>query len=257
MKIISASRREDMPAFDMLRLLEKYEEYDSDTFWALWTKNPHNILLNYTRLDPERTALQLTVTGLGGTMIERNVPLASKVWEDVEQLIKSGFSPALINWRMDPIIPGIHTPKMVHSLAKRASGLGINRCTISFVTFYEHVKTRWPEGLKTYRDPAQQREIGNAIKDILGGYGIILYGCAQPHLRGLIMPSKCIDGEYYSAVTGFTFDTEKDPSQRKACGCTKSVDIGRYRAGCVHNCRYCYATSHRGYAQAEFKASDN
>ena len=58
MKIISASRREDMPAFDMRRLLEKYEEYGPDIFWVLWTKNPRNILLNCSALDFKRTALQ-------------------------------------------------------------------------------------------------------------------------------------------------------------------------------------------------------
>lgn len=257
MKIISASRREDMPAFDMRRLLEKYEGYGPDTFWVLWTKDPRNILLNYKDLDFKRTALQLTVTGLGGTAIEPNVPSASNVWEDMEHLIESGFNPALVNWRMDPIIPGFHagrpefhTARMVHSLARRAKGLGIARCTISFITFYEHVKKRWPEGLKAARPTEQQREIANMIKDILGGYGIALYGCAQPQLSGLIMPSKCIDGGYYSAVTGFAFETEKDPGQRKECGCTKSVDIGRYQASCGHGCRYCYATGRPNCSEA-------
>ena len=250
MKIISASRREDMPAFDMPRLLGKYEEYGPDTFWVLWTKNPRNILLNYSDLDFKRTALQLTVTGLGGTGVEPNVPSPSQVWEDMEHLIASGFNPNLVNWRMDPIIPGMHTARIVHSLATRAKGLGIIRCTISFIAFYEHVKKSWPEGLETERDPAQQREIAGMIKDILGGYGIALYGCAQPRLSGLIVPSKCIDGGYYSAITGFTFETEKDPSQRKECGCTKSIDIGRYRASCGHGCRYCYATGHPNCAEA-------
>ena len=250
MKIISASRREDMPAFDMLRLLEKYEEYGPDIFWMLWTKNPHNILLNYSAFDFKRTALQLTVTGLGRTLVEPNVPSPSGVWEDMDHLIESGLNPALVNWRMDPIIPGFHTARTVHTLAGRAKTLGITRCTISFITFYEHVKKRWPEGLEAERDQAGQREIADMIKDILGGYGIALYGCAQPRLSSVITPSKCIDGGYYSAVTGFTFETEKDPSQRKECGCTKSVDIGRYRAACGHGCLYCYATGHPSCPEA-------
>ncbi len=239
-----------MPAFDIRRLLEKYEEYGPDIFWVLWTKNPRNILLNYSALDFKRTALQLTVTGLGGTLVEPNVPSPSGVWEDMDRLIESGLNPALVNWRMDPIIPGFHTARMVHTLARRAKTLGLTRCTISFITFYDHVKKRWPEGLEAERDPAQQMEIADMIRDILGGYGIALYGCAQPWLSGLITPSKCIDGGYYSGVTGFTFETEKDPIQRKECGCTKSVDIGRYRAACGHGCRYCYATRHPSCPEA-------
>ena len=151
---------------------------------------------------------------------------------------------------MDPIIPGIHTAQMVHMLARRAKDLGITRCTVSFITFYEHVKKRWPEGLDAEREPTQQREIASMIKDILGGYGIALYGCAQPRLSGHIMPSKCIDGGYYSTVTGFNFEMEKDPSQRKECGCTKSIDIGRYRVACGHGCRYCYAIGRKNCVEA-------
>jgi len=34
---------------------------------------------------------------------------------------------------------------------------------------------------------------------------------------------------------------KKDPSQRKACRCTYSRDIGDYAQRCRHSCLYCYA----------------
>lgn len=237
MIIFSASRREDMPTFHFDELMEKYHRYPEESFWVLWTKNPKNLI--NSGMDFRRVALQLTITGLGGSVLEPNVPQAEEVWKCAEQLISKGFNPSLINWRMDPLIPGYHTPEIVRSLARRAASLGIDRCTTSFITWYGHVKQRWPEGIKTQRDTTEQRRIAQTVKNVLNEFGIKLYGCTQPHLADIIQPSKCIDGDYYASVTGFDFDTEKDPSQRKACGCTKSIDIGRYR-NCPHGCLYCY-----------------
>lgn len=238
MRIISASRREDMPAFRMDYLEKKYEEYGEDCFWVLWTKNPKYII--YSGMDFSRVALQLTITGLGGTKLEPGVPDPLKVWDYTEQLINKGFNPKLINWRFDPIVPGYHSRAMVSANAKIAQNLGINRCISSFITWYGQVKERWPEGETTQRDKTQQTKIMTDIKEILARFDIDLYGCTQPHLKDVLKPAACIDGKYYSEITGFEFDTEKDPTQRQHCNCTGSVDIGSYRA-CAHNCLYCYS----------------
>ncbi|MFA5352685.1 MAG: DUF1848 family protein [Thermodesulfovibrionales bacterium] len=236
--IISASRREDMPAFHFDELMKKYKNYPQDSFWVLWTKNPVHLI--DSGIDFKRTALQLTITGLGGTDLEPNVPPFERVFWLSEQLIEQGFNPALVNWRLDPLIPGRHSPALVKKLAGRASSLGITRCVTSFITWYGKVSTRWPEGAKTQVSKEKQREIAQEVRDILFSNGITLYGCAQEHLKDLIQPSRCIDGEYYGTVTGMDFSQDKDTSQRKTCGCTKSVDIGKYRQ-CGHGCLYCYA----------------
>lgn len=238
MKIVSASRREDMPAFRMSYLMEKYVSMGDDCFWVLWTKNPENMV--GAPLDYSRTALQLTVTGLGGSDLEPGVPTPESVWDSTERLVAAGFDPRLINWRFDPVIPTVSSPRALKYGAGRARALGIGRCTISFVYWYGHVKARWPEGSKTVVSTEAQRKIALQIRDILDPYGITLYGCAQPALNGVVVPSSCIDGNYYAQVTGQSFATGKDPSQRAACGCTPSVDIGSYRP-CPHRCVYCYS----------------
>ena len=99
MDIISASRREDMPAFRMEYLLEKYNTYGEDKFWVLWTKNPKHII--DSGMDFKRVALQLTVTGFGGTEYEPGVPPPAEIWSYTKQLIENGFNPDLINWRLE------------------------------------------------------------------------------------------------------------------------------------------------------------
>ena len=52
---------------------------------------------------------------------------------------------------------------------------------------------------------------------------------------------KCIDDQLLQALFGRRVDGRKDPGQREACGCVKSIDIGAYNT-CLHGCTYCYAT---------------
>lgn len=238
MKIISASRRQDMVAFNKDYLKKKFREMGPDHFWVFWTKNPANLL--EMDLDFSRCALQLTVTGLGGTALEPGVPGYASVLKSVEQLVGEGFDPRLINWRYDPIIPGHSSPRTAACLASFFSAMNVTRCMASFVTWYGHVKEHWPEGFSTQVSTQREREIVRRLKDIFSDYGITLYGCAQPHLAGVVKPARCVDGEYYSTVTGFNFNPEKDANQRKTCGCTMSIDIGRYNP-CPHKCVYCYA----------------
>jgi len=235
--IISASRREDMPAFRMDKIVEKMAERPDD-FFVLWTKNPHNIVK--TKVDLSRVALQLTVTGLGGSDLEPGVPAPDGVWSGVKELVRQGLNPNLINWRMDPILPSRHCSAHVESLSSAAADLGISRCMISFITFYDAIKARWPEWEQYQADKPRQVQIVQKMQSIVKPKGIDLFGCVQPHLSPWLLKAHCIDGAHYSKITGFDFSTDKDAYQRKSCGCTQSVDIGKYRP-CPHKCVYCYA----------------
>lgn len=242
MMVFSASRREDMPAYRMPEILRKYEKYPDDSFWVLWTKNPVNI--SSSSMDFRKVALNLTITGFGSTRLEPNVPEPMEVWQRAGMLIADGFNPAFITWRLDPLIPGhpAQSTGSVERMARQAKALGITRCVTSFITFYPHVKKRWPDWYLSAPDKKMQQVTAQGIKDILSGYGIGLYGCAQSHLAHILTPSKCIDGSYLSAVTGFSFSQAKDSTQRASCGCTASIDIGSYNR-CKASCLYCYATT--------------
>lgn len=246
MRIISASRREDMPAFRIKRLVEAFHDPKyADSFWVLWTKDPSQLLRaepvpGLPGLDPRVIALQLTITGLGGSPFEPGVPPPAKIIAAVKELIARGYDPRLINWRLDPILKGVQTPAMVTDIAQQLAGVGITRCVVSFPTFYQQVTDRW-EGWKMHdASEADKKKIIQHLHELLAPLGFQLFGCTQPDLSRWLTPSRCIDGDYYSSITGFDFSSDKDKYQRPACGCTESIDIGSYRP-CAHRCIYCYA----------------
>jgi hypothetical protein len=70
-----------------------------------------------------------------------------------------------------------------------------------------------------------------------------------------ILPGKCIDDVLIREVFGVEVNPRKDPSQRKACGCVVSKDIGMYDT-CVYGCAYCYATASFDRARENYRRHD-
>ena len=79
-KVISASRRVDLLNFYPDYLLKRLEEIGKENIHTvvLWTKNPRKILENRTLRSYlksiDQIYLLLTITGLGGTPLEPEVP---------------------------------------------------------------------------------------------------------------------------------------------------------------------------------------
>jgi hypothetical protein len=87
--------------------------------------------------------------------------------------------------------------------------------------------------------------------------GMDLLSCSQE--RDLtacgISPGKCIDDRLIGKVLGKEVNPAKDSSQRKACGCVKSKDIGMYDT-CLYGCAYCYATTSFDKAKENHRRHD-
>jgi DNA repair photolyase len=66
---------------------------------------------------------------------------------------------------------------------------------------------------------------------------------------------KCVDDEYLLKVFDIEVSSKKDPSQRKACGCVRSKDIGMYDT-CICGCLYCYATADFEKARENYRRHD-
>ena len=59
----------------------------------------------------------------------------------------------------------------------------------------------------------------------------------------------------YEVITDLRLSPAKDPGQRKACCCIRSVDIGAYDS-CPHGCIYCYASTRQQATQANYHRHD-
>ena len=86
-------------------------------------------------------------------------------------------------------------------------------------------------------------EFMNSLAHIANENRMEIVSCAEnlDLTKYNIRPGKCIDDDYIERVFGINVTHKKDPSQRKACGCVVSKDIGAYNT-CLFGCQYCYAT---------------
>jgi len=277
MRIISVSRRTDIPAFYgdwlMNRIAAGYAGYinpfngakyivslkrDDVASIVLWSKNFTQFLNNAMLLSENGYSLffNYTITGLP-EIFEPEAPSAGESIESIKYL-SGRFSPDHINWRYDPILISDITGQEYHlnrfeTLCKTLSGF-VKRCYISFPTDYGKVE----KSFKYFSErteisihgfsPASRIELAENLSIIAEKYGIALYSCCGDYLTGnRIKKGRCIDGKILSAISGTDLSKIKSRPTRKECGCTESADIGIYDS-CPHGCVYCYANSNTARA---------
>lgn len=249
--IYSASRRTDMVAFAPSRIVEKVGRSRKLEAIVFWTKDPANLVHHSGLSWISKTIpsiVQLTVTGLGGSEWEPNVPALEKVVHAASELAKQIPAEA-IRWRFDPIIA---TPDVLERFLlvkdKLAEALGtINEVIVSFPDPYKKAVQRIrASGLEWPEVPQQQKEdiIGAMAESFGVGASAPVKLCCEPELLNLpgVGQAHCIDDTLFKKIYGLDFaELDKDPGQRVTCGCVKSTDIGSYDMACPHACRYCYA----------------
>lgn len=256
--IYSASRRTDMVAFfpdDIVGKVRRSRKLEAIVFW---TKDIRNLVLR-----PDLAAIaahiptvvQYTVTGLAGGVWEPRVPALATQLPSLRELA-TRLPRGAIQWRFDPIMPG---PDLEERF-KRVKGdlesalVGLDGVTVSFPDPYRHAVARscaaemaWP----TIAFEDKQRIIAMMAgeypySETNGGPGKPIRLCCEADLLALpsVTQSRCINGELFAKLYGLPLkDLPKDKSQRVACGCSTSTDIGSYAMHCSHCCLYCYAAS--------------
>jgi len=275
-KIISASRRSDLVAFfpDWLASAVKEEHafvygpsgqtYRVDlspksvhTF-ILWSKNFAHLIEDCFSLRSllkkyDQLYLHFTITGLGGTPIEKGVPRPGEAVAQLDDLVKIAEHPQRISVRFDPILywreQGEEKTNLFffEELAPVLQQKGIRRVRLSFAQWYARAKRRAIRQHFDYIDPPQDKKIEDAgyLVELARRYGLNLFACSQKFLTEDtgIDPSACIDGKLLQDLHPLQepASMKKDRSQRSECGCTESVDIGSYTQSCPHSCLYCYA----------------
>jgi hypothetical protein len=123
------------------------------------------------------------------------------------------------------------------ALAGRLEG-SVRRCIVSFVQPYRRIQKNL--AALGWQDPgaAAKQELLAGLAEIASARGMGLQSCADPDTPG--WAGACVDAPFIARVLGRPLSAGKDKSQRKACLCAASVDIGQYGT-CGHGCLYCYA----------------
>ncbi len=275
-RVISASRRTDLVAFFPEWLAAALRsgralvhgpsgrtrpvDLNPDTAHTvvLWSKNFANLTENRHGLRDllrsyDQLYLHFTVTGLGGTPLERGVPPALEALRALEPLVELAGHAGRVSLRFDPVLNWREAGREATNLrffpelAREAGRLGIRDIRFSFAQWYGKARRRAVRQGFDYIDPPDEEKIrlARGLAEEAGRRGLRLYSCSQDFLTAVpgVEASACIDGRLLQSLHPGreSVSLAKDRSQRPECRCTESVEIGSYTQACPHGCVYCYA----------------
>jgi hypothetical protein len=251
--VLSASRRTDLVSCYPGFLTQKLSDYPPEQVHSLviWTKNPQNMIasgeLRETLERYSQLYVHLTVTGLGGTVLEPNIPPWETVLRMVPALSALVKAPERISWRFDPIVRCAAQGKlagnfeMFGEIARSLAAEGITTCRTSWVEPYPKVLRRLEKkGVRLMpHDALERKEHIQLLEQTAAGLGMSLQYCSVEGCGR----SSCIDGALLNRLhpEGNICSTQRAKGQRRLCGCTESIDIGWYSQKCPNGCLYCYA----------------
>lgn len=286
--IISASRRTDIPAFYaawfMNRVRAGYctvpnpfnrgqvgrvsllpEDVDVLVFW---TRNPRPLFPYLAELDQRgfKYYFQYTILDHPRAIEPKSPPVEAAIRTCCELAAQVG--PQRVFWRYDPIVFSDQTGVAFHRAAYQRIAAALQgaacRSVISIMDDYAKAHgrlNRLPAQGYRLLEPAGTAEaiqqLVPALVQIAAQSGLEIVSCAETFDLGPlgVRPGKCIDDDYIRQVFGLQVGSKKDPSQRKACGCVASKDIGMYDS-CLFGCQYCYATQSFELAQRRHAEHD-
>lgn len=261
MGILSISRRCDIPAFNSEWFYRSYErgyaivhergqlkqvslkpeDVDCAVFW---TKDFAPMMSKVQSIEFP-FYVQWTVNSYGKD-VEPAVRMKNDIVRDVVTL-SNIIGKERIVWRYDPIFMSekynlLYHIEMFSRLCQRLAG-HVRHCVISFVDMYGFICSRMATIGARVPTKDEIDVISATFSSVAADYGIEIVTCSEvvDLSKYNIKHGHCIDVDICSELAGRNLLAGKDPTQRKACGCCVSQDIGAYNT-CKHGCLYCYAT---------------
>ena len=263
--IISCSRRTDIPAFYADWLFNRVREGfacvrnpmnhlqvskvaltpDVADGFVFWTKNPAPMLYRLRELDGYAYYFQFTLTPYGKD-IEPNLPVKIKLLSTLRRLADE-IGPRRVIWRYDPILINptwtVDTHLRTFEMMARLLEGATHKVVISFLDMdYRNVRRNALTLAAQELTAREKLSMAGKLRQIAHACGMEMSACAEDtdYSACGIAPARCIDGDLFETLLGCRLELHKDKTQRPACGCAQSVDIGMYNS-CAHGCRYCYA----------------
>ena len=283
-KIISVSRRTDIPAFYgdwfMNRINEGFVGYVNPfggqkyivslnikdvICFVFWSKNFSPFLGKLERLEHLGYSFyfNFTITGLP-RVFEPHV-IDKDLAVDTLKTLGERYSRRHINWRYDPILLSNITDEAFHrrnfaDLCSRLNGY-VERCYISYPTLYAKVRrnfiTLQQSNPISFYDPESEtkQKLADDLAGIAEQHGISLFSCCNDILLNEhIQKAHCVDADLINELFDGTLNIPRKGT-RKECGCSQSTDIGKYDS-CPHGCVYCYANCNKSGAEMVYDRHD-
>lgn len=284
-KIISVSRRTDIPAFYgdwfMNRLKAGFVGYinpfggqkyivslkqEDVISFVFWSKNYEPFIEKIKSIEDMgyKFYFNYTITGLPNIfecdLVNREIAIQAL------RKLSRMYSPKHINWRYDPLIISDITDYNFHiktfeDIASKLEGY-VERCYISYAIQYGKVKRNFDkfqrENDVEIIDPDNDLriELAKELAEIAARYRIEMLTCCGDYLLGpKIGKAHCIDGRIIKELFYKKGSKYSEKPTRKECGCTVSTDIGTYDT-CPHGCIYCYANVNKEKAYTRFEKHD-
>jgi len=265
-KIVSVSRRTDIPAFYPRWFYERLRE-GKCTYRNPWSGEEHIISLveedvsvfvfwsrNYAPfLDVLKEVSRIgygvffhfTITGIGPPLEPKSPPLEKAI--DNFKEISEEYGKEKIVWRFDPIIitqlNSIEgTLLRFDKISKELEGY-TKRCITSFVNIYPKLKKRFERASIQVKELnfEEKCELLITLDEIARARGMELFLCSQKEFLSIgIKRASCVDGKLLSSLYPGKEIPKKVVPTRRGCSCTESKDIGKYNT-CKYRCIYCYA----------------
>lgn len=281
--IISASRRTDIPHYfapwleNRIRagraefrntfggwgaVSLKPEDVAAWLFWTKYCSTRFHHLLRALLAEGVPCAFQYTITGLGGTDYEPNIPKLARAIADFLALRGQLPDGAAIEWRYDPILLSDELNEHFHrdrfsTIAAALQG-AVQVVNTSLVEPY--LKTvrrlrdypalqfrtldakRHKSTAKRHRDLStvdgqRARRLLAELAGIAAHYGFELRSCANPEFT--LPASQCISAEMFVGYGKEVASHLGVSPSRTGCRCLQSLDIGMDNT-CIGGCQYCY-----------------
>lgn len=253
------------PAFfskQIIRVLNG-EEVISDKFGRTFSGTDFNALYIITKHDglPIENLLKhkipkiihFSITGLGGTKYEPGVMKPNDLLDRIQSMLKLGLDPESVTIRIDPIVPGVTSTKMIENIVKRASEMGIKTIRFSIMDQYKTTKkymeelgydySKFYDGVSMHARDDVREQIETFMDSLIDKYGVTMSTCAEPlSSNSRIKRDACLSVNAVNNMLGTNVPQSAGTGKRKLCSCFGGkTDLLKYDNVCASSCAYCYA----------------
>ena len=253
------------PAFfskQIIRVLNG-EEVISDKFGRTFSGTDFNALYIITKHDglPIENLLKhkipkiihFSITGLGGTKYEPGVMKPNDLLDRIQAMLKLGLDPESVTIRIDPIVPGVTSTKMIENIVKRASEMGIKTIRFSIMDQYKTTKkymeelgydySKFYDGVSMHARDDVREQIETFMDSLIDKYGVTMSTCSEPlSSNSRIKRDACLSVNAVNNMLGTNVPQSAGTGKRKLCSCFGGkTDLLKYDNVCASSCAYCYA----------------